>query len=280
MYILICYGLGYLNSISPLTAASTVQNAPVSVDESTPNPTAGEPYTLDCVVGTPNLRNSDITWVGPDGMPITATSGRVSVGDVFQRDGNSVRTLTFNPLSTEDSGAYRCQTTTNTATSTLTSQGMSLLVYRVCRQAYLEYVYQVLFSLYVHVHLSTVPEPDTQVTTTPPNPMVGQPATIDCSSSVPPNLQGRITVTLIGPDGTVLANQTADDASTANFNFPRIMATQAGVYRCEVTVTSRLLQTPDGNPRPLQDTETLPVTLPRKHNTTILFNHLIQLLWS
>ena len=59
-------------------------------------------------------------------MPVTATTGRVTVGDVFQRDGNSVRTLTFNPLSTEDSGAYRCETASNTATSTLTTRGMSL----------------------------------------------------------------------------------------------------------------------------------------------------------
>ena len=122
-----------------------------------------------------------------------------------------------------------------------------------------------------------MPEPDTQITG-PPNPMVGMPATIDCSTSVPPNLEGRITVTLIGPDGTVLANKTADDASTATFDFPRIMATDAGVYRCEVTVTSRLLRTPDGSPRPLEDTETLTVDLPREHNTKmLLFNHPLQL---
>ena len=89
-------------------------------------PVAGQPYTLDCIVNTPDLTNSDITWRDPDNNDITDTSGRVTVGDVVQDgNGNSVRTLFFDPLSTDDSGAYLCNTPSGDGIQTLTVDGMS-----------------------------------------------------------------------------------------------------------------------------------------------------------
>ena len=89
-------------------------------------PVAGQPYTIDCIVNTPGLTNNDIQWVGPDNIIISATSSRVSVGDVVQ-DGNgrSVRTLTFNPLSTDDSGPYTCTSPNGPGVQTLTVDGRS-----------------------------------------------------------------------------------------------------------------------------------------------------------
>ena len=98
---------------------------PVYPDRDDSNPVAGQPYFIDCVVASDDiLTNADITWVGPQNTPITATSGRVSVGDVFQdSDGRSVRRITFNPLSTEDSGPYTCVSPQGTGVQTLTVNG-------------------------------------------------------------------------------------------------------------------------------------------------------------
>ena len=89
-------------------------------------PVAGQPYIIDCIVNTPGLTNNDIQWVGPDNIIISATSSRVSVEDVVQ-DGNgrSVRTLTFNPLSTDDSGPYTCTSPNGPGVQTLTVDGRS-----------------------------------------------------------------------------------------------------------------------------------------------------------
>lgn len=82
---------------------------------------AGQPYTIDCIVGASGLTNEDISWLGID-----ATTGRVSVADVVQDgNGNSVRSLRFNPLSTEDSGTYICESQNGSSVQTLTVNGMS-----------------------------------------------------------------------------------------------------------------------------------------------------------
>ena len=95
------------------------------VPDDTP-PVAGEPYVLECVVNDPGLTNIDILWAGPDSVMISATSGRVTVGDVFQdSEGRSVRRLTFNPLSTEDSGPYSCISPRGTSIQTLTVNSKS-----------------------------------------------------------------------------------------------------------------------------------------------------------
>ena len=102
-------------------------NIPITIEGPQAVPVAGEPYTLICRVGTPNLTNSDIRWIGPNNMVISSTSGRIIVGDVFtDANGNSVRTLSFSPLSTSDSSAYRCEdlSANTAATRTLTVGGM------------------------------------------------------------------------------------------------------------------------------------------------------------
>ena len=90
-------------------------------------PVAGEPYTLDCIVNATNLSNADVWWVGPDNSIITSASGRVSVDDfVTNADGNSVRTLSFTALSTDDSGTYKCEFLNKSfvASKTLVIDGM------------------------------------------------------------------------------------------------------------------------------------------------------------
>ena len=89
-------------------------------------PLAGHMYFLDCIVNRLGLTNDDIFWVAPDSTIIDATSGRVSVGDISQGNNErSVRRLTFNPLTTDDSGPYTCVSPDGTAIQTLTVDGMS-----------------------------------------------------------------------------------------------------------------------------------------------------------
>ena len=85
-------------------------------------PTAGEPYFIDCIINQPGINTSEIVWIGPDNMAITATTGRVRVEDVLQ-SGRTVKRLTFDPLSTEDSGSYRCISPSGTRIQTVTVQG-------------------------------------------------------------------------------------------------------------------------------------------------------------
>lgn len=105
---------------------SSAISIPIAVESPQTPAVAGEPYTLECRVGMSNLNNSDIRWIGPNNIIISSTSSRVVVGDVStDANGNSVRTLTFNPLSTSDSAVYRCEhTSANVAASeTLTVGG-------------------------------------------------------------------------------------------------------------------------------------------------------------
>ena len=90
------------------------------------NPVAGQPTSIDCIVSAAGLTNSDIQWVGPANTVISATSGRVSVGNVFQDQatGRSVRRLTFNPLSTEDSGPYTCVSSQGSSSQIITVNGI------------------------------------------------------------------------------------------------------------------------------------------------------------
>ena len=87
---------------------------------------AGQSYFIDCIVNTPGLTNDDILWASFDDPMITATSGRVSVGDVTQdSSGRSVRRLSFNPLSTEDSGPYTCIAPQDISIQSITVNGIS-----------------------------------------------------------------------------------------------------------------------------------------------------------
>ena len=101
-------------------------DAPVSPIPAQGVPMAGQTYFIDCIVKTPGLTNDNISWAGPDSFLITATSGRVSVGDVTQdSSGRSVRRLSFNPLSTEDSGPYTCISPQGPSLQTITVNGIS-----------------------------------------------------------------------------------------------------------------------------------------------------------
>ena len=53
----------------------------------------------------------------------------------------------------------------------------------------------------------SVPMADTMLSNVPPVPVGGQALQIDCSSAVPQDLQGQVTVTRFGPDGSMLAIQ-------------------------------------------------------------------------
>jgi hypothetical protein len=191
-------------------------------------PLAGQMYFLDCIVNRPSLTNDDIFWVAPDNTIISDTSDRVSVGDVFQgQNGRSVRRLTFNPLRTDDSGSYTCVSPDGTALQTLTVD---------------------------------VPSPDTRLTTTPTNPISGESLQIDCSSAVPPELQGQVNVTLFGPDGTRLAEASGATRADAVFQIARASTANSGEYICNGTITSQFLVS-EGRSRPLVGSTSLQVTV-------------------
>ena len=101
--------------------------------------------------------------------------------------------------------------------------------------------------------------PNTTISSVPPTAVEEQPLQIDCTSAVPPNLQGVVTVTLLDDEGTVLADSTGVNNAEAVFNIPRASASDSGNYTCRVTVRSSFLRTNEGVDRPLEDTATLPV---------------------
>ena len=89
-------------------------------------PLAGQAHFFNCIVNSPSLSGDDMFWIAPDNAIISGTSGRIRVGTISQgRNGRSVRRLTFNPLTTDDSGPYACVSPDGTAIQTLTVDGMS-----------------------------------------------------------------------------------------------------------------------------------------------------------
>ena len=108
---------------------------------------------------------------------------------------------------------------------------------------------------------------DTMLSNVPPVPVGGQALQIVCSSAVPQYLQGQVTVTLFGPDGSMLANTTGATRANAVFSIQRATPANSGVYECRVTITSPFLMS-RGTSRALQDTATLTVDVPRAVNAT------------
>ena len=108
---------------------------------------------------------------------------------------------------------------------------------------------------------------DTMLSNVPPVPVGGQALQIVCSSAVPQYLQGQVTVTLFGPDGSMLANTTGATRANAVFSNQRATPANSGVYECRVTITSPFLMS-GGTSRALQDTATLTVDVPRAVNAT------------
>ena len=126
-----------------------------------------------------------------------------------------------------------------------------------------------------HTHtlkLSVAPMPETNLTVIPPDPVEETPLQIDCSSAVPPGLQGEVTVTLLGPNRTVLAENTGTNSAETVFSIPRTSVSDTGNYTCRVTVRSSLL-TSRGNPRPIQDTSIIAVTVSRKPPSEMSHTH-------
>ena len=96
------------------------------------------------------------------------------------------------------------------------------------------------------------------LTSTPLNATIGEPLVIDCSSAVPPNLQGTVTVTLMGPDGSILRVANNPTRAETMFTIDSVTEGDSGTYRCIVSVSSPFLTSED-NSRPLQDSAELTV---------------------
>ena len=72
----------------------------------------GSPQIIDCTVSTVSGVESSsvmISWMGPGGVIITTTIGRVSIGSVTD-DGNNMytRSLQFTYLMEGNEGTYTC----------------------------------------------------------------------------------------------------------------------------------------------------------------------------
>ena len=70
--------------------------------------------------------STSIEWIGPDGAVITSGS-RVTVGDTLETSPGREyqKTLSFTPLSADDSGSYSCSATAMPTTSnSLVTSGM------------------------------------------------------------------------------------------------------------------------------------------------------------
>ena len=73
------------------------------------NSTAGETFSLECVVETvEGVRSEDISieWRGPDGSE--PSEERITIGDLSIEGNVTRRRLQFSPLHTSDGGEYTC----------------------------------------------------------------------------------------------------------------------------------------------------------------------------
>ena len=79
---------------------------PTTIEPSSPSqPSAGEDYSLECVV---DMDNVTIQWIGPDGMIISNEEG-IMVGTTMSSAGQTTSTLTFSNIATSRTGRYTCQ---------------------------------------------------------------------------------------------------------------------------------------------------------------------------
>lgn len=113
------------------------------------------------------------------------------------------------------------------------------------------------------VYVPLVPTPATALTTTPLDPVSGEPLLINCSSSVPESLQGQVRATLIGSDGSTLAMGTGSSLASATISIAIATDANSGDYECLVSITSPFL-TSEGSPRPLQDSVVLFINISGK----------------
>ena len=86
-----------------------------------------------------------------------------------------------------------------------------------------------------------VPEPEVEVTDTDVPPVIGEPYTPECSGSVPPDLEGSVTVSWITPSGVVVASSTSNDSASVPLPFEPFEVGDVGQYTCRVRVTSQFL---------------------------------------
>ena len=91
-----------------------------------------------------------------------------------------------------------------------------------------------------------VPVPTIEITDTDLPPEIGEPYTPNCFGSVPPDLEGSVTVSWITPNGDVVDTITSDDNASLPLSFVPFEEGDVGQYICQVRVTSRFLNGPVG----------------------------------
>ena len=202
------------------------------------------------------------------------------IGDVQEVNGVSVRNITFSPFSTANTGRYMCSTQTNTATTTVTPNGMIIIIYFIYSHiytfflcTYVRVLPQYLFPLHISCapsisvpsthftyslnicFLPLVPEPNPTISPQPPAPTVGNPLTINCNAAVPSSLAGAVGVLRIlkiNADGSTTLLAQGPATSPLSHTIPNAQQSDGGTYRCEIEVTSnQLLTTPSGTNQPL-----------------------------
>ena len=104
----------------------------------------------------------------------------------------------------------------------------------------------------------------------PQNPMTGQNVVFMCNSSVPQNLNGVVSVSIVGPNGT-LTNAISMHFAQATYIIPSITDHYEGAYRCEVIITSPFLQN-GGSSQPLQDSDEIQLQLQSMYNILIIMH--------
>ena len=122
----------------------------------------------------------------------------------------------------------------------------------------------------------SVSSPETRLTATPANPISGDTLQINCSSAVPPELQGQVNVTLFGPNRTLLAEATGATRADAVFQIARANTANSGVYQCNGIITSQFLVS-EGSSRPLASSTDLQITVSRE-TALILINTFLNFL--
>ena len=73
-------------------------------------PSAGESYTLTCIVEVVEglIVRPDVEWLDPDNNAV-ATGGDITVGSPQTSNTTTTLTLIFNPLLTSHGGEYTCR---------------------------------------------------------------------------------------------------------------------------------------------------------------------------
>ena len=202
------------------------------------NSTAGENYSLDCLISETTLSTRNKWFLQDNGQKNRTEVSNSSTRTITNTSTHSL--LSFSPLYQSHSGNYTCSVTVDNVGQELLLNFEIIVLGMGCMDRNSSmYIVNI---IYVSALFYAVPQISAQITSTPieVTPIAGQNYTITCVVLGADNLNSTLTYKWTKSN----SSQTLCIPTTNNalFNFSPIKISDAGNYSCEVNNSSNYLE--------------------------------------